>query len=159
MTGQFAVSLVFALTLTFGAYATIRHRALAWLVIGLSALTLAVDLIAEIARSHNLLLIDTALKLACLTVLVFVTLERTLRPARTSGYRVIGGIAAHLLIGLTWAFGYQLLIELAPGAIHLEHGATSIISSNQPAELMYVSSVTLTTVGYGDVQPALVGQL
>ena len=59
---------------------------------------------------------------------------------------------------------------MVPGAIHFEHGAASNFS-RQPNELIYFSFVTLTTVGYGDVQPvhpaarslavaeALVGQL
>jgi len=30
----------------------------------------------------------------------------------------MGGVAAYLLIGVTWAFGYKLLLEMIPGATH-----------------------------------------
>src|SRR5207247_5911220 len=83
---------------------------------------------------------------------------------------VMGGIAGYLLIGITWAFAYQLLLQLVPAAIHFENGTPGGLLG-QPNDLFYFSFITLTTVGYGDVQPvhpvvrslavaeALVGQL
>jgi hypothetical protein len=100
----------------------------------------------------------------------FVTLKQTLRPGRINGYRVSGGIAGYLLIGLTWTFAYQLLVQRTPAAIHfgpdVEKGLPRL-----PSHLIYFSFTTLTTVGFGDVHPvtaaaqaltvaeALVGQL
>jgi hypothetical protein len=45
-------------------------------------------------------------------------LKPTFRPGPISLHRVMGGVAAYLLIGLTWAFGYKLLMEARPEAIH-----------------------------------------
>jgi len=99
-----------------------------------------------------------------------ITLERTLRPGRINGYRVLGGIAGYLLIGLTWTFAYQLLLQPAPSAIHFPTGVAESLP-RQPSHLIYFSFTTLTTVGFGDVYPvapaaraltvaeALVGQL
>jgi hypothetical protein len=81
-----------------------------------------------------------------------MTLKRTRRPGPVTAYRVMGGIVGYLLIGFTWTFAYQLVVNLAPGAIHFASGAADI-SSRQPARLIYFSFVTLTTVGYGDVYP------
>lgn len=168
--GQFLISLVFALTLIFGAFATMRRRIGIYLVIGLTISTFAVDHIAEFRHSHDVLSLETALRLACLSILVFVTLKRTLRPGRITGYRVIGGIAGYLLIGYAWAFAYQFLLQQLPGAIHFEPGMVDNLS-RQPTHLVYFSFTTLTTVGYGDVHPihpvarslaiaeALIGQL
>lgn len=99
--GQFLISLVFALTLIFGLFASIRHRVVIHLVIGLTISTFVVDQMAEFRRSRGVLSLETVLRLACLSILVFVTLKRTLRPGRITGYRVIGGIAGYLLIGYT----------------------------------------------------------
>jgi hypothetical protein len=108
--------------------------------------------------------------LTCLSVLVLVILKRTLRPGPVSRYRIMGGIAAYLLIGYTWAFGYQLLVQIEPAAIRFESAPTVDVSEQQN-DLIYFSFITLTTVGYGDVHPihpmvrslavaeALVGQL
>jgi hypothetical protein len=168
--GQLAISLVFVLTLIFGAFAAIRHRFWIYLVIGLAMSAITVDQIAESGRWLGLAPANTTLKLVCLSILVFVTLKRTLRPGPITGYRVIGGIAGYLLIGLTWTYGYQLLVQLLPAPLHFDAGIADAVS-RQPSHLIYFSFVTLTTVGYGDVHPvhpiarsmaiaeALVGQL
>ena len=168
--GQLAISLVFGLTLILGAFAAIRHRFWIYLVIGLALSAIVVDQIVEMVRSPGLASVNTSLKLVCLAILVFVTLKRTFRPGRVTGYRVIGGIAGYLLIGITWTYAYQLLLQFVPAAIHFDSGGVDW-SSRRPSHLIYFSFVTLTTVGYGDVHPvhaiarslalaeALVGQL
>ncbi len=168
--GRLASSLAFALMLIFGAFATIRHRVAIYLVVGLTISTFAVDLITEIGRSHGLAALDTALKVASLSIMFCVTLERTLRPGRIDGYRVLGGIAGYLLIGLTWTYAYQRIVQQAPSAIYFEPGVAESFL-RQPSHLIYFSFTTLTTVGFGDVHPvtaaaraltvaeALIGQL
>jgi len=59
--GRLALSLTFPLMLIFGAFATIRHRAAIYLVVGLTIATLAVDLMAELGPSHGFTVLDTAL--------------------------------------------------------------------------------------------------
>jgi voltage-gated potassium channel len=169
-TGRLALSLAFALMLIFGSFATIRHRALIYVVIGLAIATLAMDLMAELALARRFATLDTSLRVVVLSIMFGMTLKRTLRPGRIDGYRVLGGIAAYLLIGLTWTFVYQLLIQRTPSAIHFEPGVAESLP-RQPSHLVYFSFMTLTTVGFGDVHPvtpparalcvaeALVGQL
>lgn len=168
--GRLALALIFVLTLISGAFATIQHRIAIYLVVCLAMLTLAVDLIGEFVPSYSRPAIVTTLRLACLSILVFMTLKRTLRPGRVTVYRVIGGIAGYLLIGYTWTFAYQLVVQQAPDAIHFDPGVADT-PSREPNHLIYFSFTTLTTVGYGDVRPvhpvvrslavaeALVGQL
>lgn len=168
--GQLLISLTFALTLVFGSSATIRHRISVYLVIGLTVTTFAADQIADFVLPC-LQPLATVLKLACLSILLFMTLKRVVRPGRITGCRVIGGIAGYLLIGYTWALAYQVLQQTLPGAIHFEPDSVADNLSRQPGNLVYFSFTTLTTVGYGDVHPvhaiarslavaeALVGQL
>lgn len=151
--GQLSLSLAFAFMLVFGAFATIRHRILIYVVVALTIATFAVDLMVERSPSHGFVVLDTALRVACLSIMFCVTLERTLRPGRISGYRVLGGVAGYLLIGLTWTFAYQLLVQQAPSAIHFEPGVAESLSQ-QPSHLIYFSFTTLTTVGFGDIHPA-----
>jgi hypothetical protein len=151
-TGRVALSFVFVLTLIFGASATIRSRLCAYVVIGLTLSTFTIDMIVEFAPRYGLPTLDTALKLSCLLTLLFMTLNRTLRPGPITVYRVIGGIAGYLLIGYVWTYAYQLLVQQAPGAIHFEPGLVDTLI-RQPRQLTYFSFMTLTTVGYGDVHP------
>jgi len=168
--GQLTLAFIFVATLILGAFAVIQHRAVIYLVTALATSAFTVALIAGNRPSHRLATLDTTLKLACLSILVLLTLKRTLRPGRVTVFRVFGGIAGYLLIGYTWTFAYQLLLLQAPGAIHFEPPIPDAFSQ-QPSHLIYFSFITLTTVGYGDVHPvhpaarslaaaeALVGQL
>lgn len=150
--GRLALSLAFALMLIFGTIATTRHRTAVYAVVGLTITTFAMDLAIEIGGSHGLAVLDTAFRVACLSIMFVVTLKRTLRPGRIDGYRVLGGIAGYLLIGLIWTFAYQLLVQQAPSAIYLQPGVTESLPG-QPSHLIYFSFITLTTVGFGDVHP------
>ncbi len=151
--GRIVLSLSFALTLIFGSFATIRHRIFVYFVIALAISAVAVEVTAQVAPGLSSPLVDSTLKLSCLSILLSMTLKRTLRPGPVTGYRVMGGVAGYLLIGLTWAFAYDILVQQVPGAIHFLPGTASGLPG-QPSHLIYFSFVTLTTVGYGDVYPA-----
>ena len=61
-------------------------------------------------------------------------------------------LCAYLLLGLAWMYLYQCAVELNP------EGAFAGIADEASAEqrsdaLFYFSFVTLTTLGYGDIQP------
>jgi len=168
--GRIGLDLIFAFMLFSGAVATIRQKALMSLVVAVTVFEFAADLIVEFNSSLGHLGWDTALKISGLAILIVMTLRHTFRPGRVSVHRVMGGVAAYLLVGLTWAFGYKLLMEKSPDAIHFQ---SSIAGSptGEPSRLIYFSFATLTSVSYGDAYPihrvarsmamaeALIGQL
>ena len=88
---------------------------------------------------------DTAFKISGLAILVVMTLKHTSRPGPISLHRVMGGVAAHLLIGLTWAFGYKLLMEARPEAIQFRTFVGEIPTA-EPSRLIYFSFCTLTNL-------------
>jgi voltage-gated potassium channel len=59
---------------------------------------------------------------------------------------ISGAIGIYLTMGITWAYSYQLVDTLIPGAL-----------SAEPTEMgyLYFSFVTLTTLGYGDITPLI----
>src|ERR1700683_5032449 len=119
--GRIAIDLTFALMLLSGAIATIEKRMLMSLIVALTILEFTADLIVEFNPSFSPRGWDTALKVFCMAVLVVMTLKHTfLLPGLVTVHRVMGGIAAYLLIGVTWAFGYKLLLEMIPNAIHFQ---------------------------------------
>jgi hypothetical protein len=168
--GRLTLSVFFSLTLISGAFTTIRHRIFIGFVVVLTLSTFVFSVIAEFTPRSTSPVLETALKLVCLSILVSMTVRQTFRPGPVTGYRVMGGIAGYLLIGYTWAYAYQLLIQCVPNAIHFVAGMTES-PGRQPVHLIYFSFMTLTTVGYGDAYPvqpaarslamteALVGQL
>jgi hypothetical protein len=168
--GRIGIGLMFALMLFSGAVATIRKTILMYLVIALTALEFTADLVVEFKPSFGHWGWDTAFKISGLAILVVMTLRQTFRPGLVSVHRVMGGVAAYLLIGLTWAFGYKLLMEERPNAIHFQTFIGGIPTS-EPSRLIQFSFSTLTSVSYGDAYPvhriarslataeALIGQL
>jgi hypothetical protein len=169
--GRIALDLVFAFMLFSGAVATIRQRALMYLILAVTVFEFVGDLVVEFNSSLAHLGWDTALKIIGLAILIVMTLRHTFRPGRVSVHRVMGGVAAYLLIGLTWAFGYKLLMERRPDAIHFQSSIAGTPPTGEPSRLIYFSFGTLTSVSYGDAYPihriarslamaeALIGQL
>ncbi len=169
--GRIAIDLTFALILFSGAIATIQKRILMFLIIALTILEFTADLIVEFNPSFSPRGWDTALKVFCMAILVVMTLRQTFLPGVVNVHRVMGGVAAYLLIGVTWAFGYKLLMETIPDAIHFQTPLAAGVPTGEPARLIYFSFETLTTVAFGDAYPvhriarslttaeALIGQL
>jgi len=170
--GRIAIDLTFALMLLSGAIATVNKRMLMSLIIALTILEFTADLIVEFNSSFSPKGRDTAIKVFCMATLAVMTLKQTfLLPGPVSVHRVMGGVAAYLLIGVTWAFGYRLLLEMIPGAIHFQTPLGAGVATGEPSRLIYFSFETLTTVSYGDAYPvhriarslttaeALIGQL
>jgi hypothetical protein len=152
--GRIAIDLIFALMLFSGAIATVEKRVLMYVIIALTILEFTADLIVEFNPSFSPRGWDTALKVFCMAILVVMTLKQTfLLPGPVSVHRVMGGIAAYLPIGVTWAFGYKLLLEMFPDAIHFQTPLAVGVSTSEPGRLIFFSFETLTTVSYGDAYP------
>jgi hypothetical protein len=169
--GRIALDLTFALMLLSGAMATVSKRMLMIFIIALTVLEFTADLLVEFNSSFSPRGWDTGLKIFCLAILVVMTLKQTFLPGPVNVHRVMGGIAAYLMIGVTWAFGYKLLMEKIPGSIHFQTPLAAGAPTGEPSRLIYFSFEILTTVSFGDAYPvhriarslttaeALIGQL
>ncbi len=97
-------------------------------------------------------------------LLTVMVLAQVFSSGRVTVSRILGAVAAYLLLGLVWTGAYHLVELVQPGAF-------AGLRAADPQRLLYFSFVTLTTVGYGDVTAlhpaarslamleALVGQL
>ena len=65
---------------------------------------------------------------------------------------IVGALAIYLLLGLIWATLYELVLLFFPLAIN---GIDPVGSVNTFPESVYFSYVTLATLGYGDITPAM----
>ena len=59
-----------------------------------------------------------------------------------------GALAAYLLIGIAFGFGYQCVAALQPGPLFGDGGDPTL------PQALFFSFVTMTTTGYGDLVPA-----
>jgi len=114
----------------------------------LRALLLLLAVSATLTRwlaSSNEIAVSAA-SLASIALLATVVLTQTFRAGRVTTHRIQGAIAAYLLLGVGWAYAYELVDALAPGAFT---SAQAVVDRGW----QYFSFVTLTTIGYGDVTP------
>ena len=76
-------------------------------------------------------------------------LRFVLTAAKVNHETLCASIAAYLMIGLLWTIAYDLLAQINPTAFEFSHHDQTMDSFNA----FYLSFVTLSTVGYGDVTP------
>jgi hypothetical protein len=79
-------------------------------------------------------------------------LDFILRAPRVDSEVLCAAIATYLMLGLLWAFAYELEARLAPAAFSFT-AAADLNRSMSGFEALYFSFSTLTTVGYGDIVP------
>ena len=139
---------VVALTMVLGLYTTrIRRRAflVAWAA-ALSAIALGVT--SALVDSRGLI----GAAFLIITTLIIATpiliLRALLRHEYVSVQTILGAICVYVLIGLVFTFVFLGVNDVASQPF-LAQGP-----NDQPATYVYLSFITLATVGYGDYTPA-----
>lgn len=109
-------------------------------------------------RLANLALPDQALRawdagfaLAALGLLAVLVLWQVFSAGQMSLHRILGAIAAFLLIGMVFTQMHRLIAHWAPGA-YLIGGVAADYETIVP-RLGYFSFVVLTSLGFGDITP------
>lgn len=74
-------------------------------------------------------------------------LARVFRAGRVTVHRLLGAVSVYVLLAVAWGTAFQLLLVSRPQAILAGSGPAS------PDQAMWLSFVTITTTGYGDVLP------
>jgi Ion channel len=78
-----------------------------------------------------------------------VTLSRILHHRRVTHETVLGALCVYVLIGLLFAFLFLAVEDLGSGSFFAQPGPHS------QSQYLYFSFVTLTTLGFGDLSPAV----
>src|SRR5258705_11124909 len=78
-----------------------------------------------------------------------VTLSRVLRHKRVTYETVLGALCSYVLLGLLFAFVFLAVDAVRDAAFFAQPGV------HVQSEYVYFSFVTLTTLGFGDLSPAV----
>lgn len=87
--------------------------------------------------------------IAMVTITLPVTIVRTLQHPRVTHETILGALCAYVLVGLVFAFTYLALHDLAHTNFFAQPG------DHAQSEYLYFSFVVLTTLGFGDLSPAV----
>ena len=78
-----------------------------------------------------------------------ITLRRVLAHRRITHETVLGALCTYVLVGLLFAFVYLAVSDLREASFFVQEGP------HAQSEYLYFSFVTLTTLGFGDLSPAV----
>jgi len=140
------------LTLVGGVWSVKEVRA--YFRIGI-ALTVGIAIVSAtgVLLDHSGLTIFHLLILLCFFCLTtWAALKQVFLSGRVDGNAIVGAICVYLLLGLIWAVLFMLLEQMLPGSFN---GLDTDDPGGHLDALTYFSFVSLTTMGFGDITPAL----
>lgn len=110
-------------------------------------LLLAVVMIAY--ETQLLILIYTTLATSYMIYIIVLVVNQIFAGGTITAYKIGGGIATYILLGLIWASLYLAIYIIHPNSF--QYGGELIKNDEAIKQLSYFSIVTLTTIGYGDI--------
>lgn len=86
---------------------------------------------------------------------MFAILRNIIRRRTIRADDVVGSVCGYLLAGSAWAALYSVVDRLVPGSFSISSSLTMQLDGwhSRHALFDYISPVTLTTIGYGDMSP------
>ncbi len=147
--GRVLITLFFSFLLIVGVGAVAKSGRTTAVVGGLVLTVLAVRWLRLWLGGPTLVISDTLFSSVFCVVLAVVVLAQVLREGPITAYRIQGAVAFYLLLGMAWAFAYELVQLHWPDAFAPASSAN--VNDDPTARFVYFSFVTLTTVGYGDI--------
>ena len=110
--------------------------------------TIVLRWVEWLAPGDTLHVWSEAFSLASVIAIAFVLLAQVFREGPINAMRVQGAVAAYLLIGVAYAYAYQIDTHFNPAAI-----ASREVKVTTFMDWIYYSFCTLSTLGYGDIVP------
>jgi hypothetical protein len=146
--GRFIVDLFFSLLLISG-IASMSGRGKTFIIItGIAVIALVFRWTDSLIPSPTLYILNYIATITSVILFCMVILARVLKKGPITFHRIEGAIAVYLLLGLTWAYAFELVEYLNPGSF------TGVLTgSGRFSSWTYFSFVTLATLGYGDISP------
>jgi hypothetical protein len=115
--------------------------------IWLSALTVALAVIAAITDEHTWLNLASTIQIALLAVAMAAVLRRVITTAEVGSRTILGAISVYTVLGILFTFLYGTIDRIQGGPFFEGHAHPG------GSDFIFFSYTTLTTTGYGNLVP------
>ncbi len=158
--GAIALRIGTSLLLLAAVYSVSEKRWPLILAVALALPAIGAQMVPSLLGDHGTLMVRmgmSAVLLIYITVLISVFLARQ---EHVSADMILGAINVYLLFAIAFMFLHAFVEVVEPGAYLYQGESLSVALKGHPevdalAFLLYFSVVTLTTLGYGDIIPAI----
>lgn len=147
------VKIFFSLLTITGIWAISKNKKHLVMVLFVSVLKLSFDWYRAVSEETWVVIGSLIFAILFNGLLSWFVLLRTFAPGPVNLFRVEGSVVVYLMMGLFFASVYTLIFALEPSAFNFSNPPENLEHSQ--ASLTYFSFITLTTIGYGDIQPTL----
>ncbi len=130
------------------------------LAVALGSPALGAQMAPSLLGEHGTLMVRMGASSVLLTYVASLISVFLVRQERVSADMVLGAINVYLLFAIAFMFLHAIVEIVNPGAYLYQGENLSVALKGHPevdalAFLLYFSVVTLTTLGYGDIAPAI----
>jgi voltage-gated potassium channel len=151
--GVLIMNAVAAVVLLAGSYALSGRKRLFAVAVVLSGISIMATWILLITQQPWAAILSHSCVIVLITFFSVTILDYVLRGTRITLDKIVAAVCVYLLIGYAWTFAYALIDELQPGSFVFLTTAPLNSYVARVLEMRYLSFMTLTTVGYGDIVP------
>jgi len=150
--GQRLVIAATVVTLIIAVWSIRAQKALFRTGLGFAGALLIVMVVGLVFDRVGLDTLHLLLMLGFFVMTTVIAARQVLFTGEITTNKIVGAICIFFLLGLIWAMMYLLLLEWHPDTFNnVEYGAWH----ENFSKIVYYSFVTLTTLGYGEITPAL----
>ncbi len=155
MVGRFLVEVLFVVALLAGLRAVQIKRGLFRFEMYLMIASILIGYSGTVLNNDFLFSVGLAGESLFLALVAMIILSDLFKVTKVSGDTLAGAVCVYLLIGLIWSYLYLLVEICVPGSFSFTQGDArlQLWVAKEFYPFFYLSLVTLTTVGYGDLLP------
>ena len=142
--GHLFSTLILAMIPLSSAFALAENRDKPTIILLIALPFVILDGVSFFFKIHSLMIVAFSFGAALYFYISYLLVKNILSIKLVSADLIYCAISTYLLIGIGWTAIYIVVEGISPG---------SFSGKSEPADLLYFSFVTLTTVGFGDIVP------
>jgi hypothetical protein len=149
-----------SLLLIAAVYSVSERRWQLVLAIVLAFPAVIAQMIPELLGEHGTLIFRMGISAVFLTYITVLISIFLLKQNQVSADMILGAVNIYLLFAITFMFLHAFVEIVKPGSYLYQGDSLTVVLKGNPelhslSFLLYFSLVTLTTLGYGDIAPAM----